>query len=81
MSVLAMMKVKGDTARFRRVLETETERLQGLAAQARAAGAVHHRFGVGDGYVLIVDEWETAEDFQGLMANPETGEVMGDMGR
>jgi len=74
------MKVKGDTAQFRRVLEEETDRIQGLAAQARAAGCIHHRFAVGDGFVLVVDEWETAEAFQGFISSPEIAAVMGDMG-
>ena len=60
MSVVVTMKVKGDTAQFRRMLETETDRIQALAAQARDAGCIHHRFAVGDGFVMVVDEWETA---------------------
>jgi heme-degrading monooxygenase HmoA len=80
MSVVVTMKVKGDTAQFRSVLETESERLRGLAAQARAAGCIHHRFAVGDGFVLVVDEWDSAEAFQGFISSPEIAQVMGDMG-
>jgi hypothetical protein len=38
---------------------------------SRTAGAIHHRFGVGDGFVIVVDEWQTAEQFEAFMANPE----------
>jgi hypothetical protein len=80
MSVLVTMRVKGDTAQFRRVLETETERLQALAARARDAGCIHHRFAVGDGFVMAVDEWGTAEAFQSFITSPEIAEAMSDMG-
>jgi hypothetical protein len=80
MSVIVTMKMPGDTAQFRRALVSETERLQGFAAQARAAGAIHHRFGVGDGFVVVVDEWDSAESFQRFFGSPEIAEIMGEMG-
>jgi len=80
MSVVVTMKVKGDTARFRQMLDTETELLQGLAARARDAGCIHHRFAVGEDFVIVVDEWETADGFHGFISSPEIAEVMGDMG-
>jgi quinol monooxygenase YgiN len=43
-----------------------------MAEQAKASGGgIHHRFAVGDGFVLVVDEWETAEHFQSFFANPD----------
>ncbi len=43
-----------------------------MSIVARSApGAIHHRFGVGDGFVLVVDEWETIEQFQQFFSNPE----------
>jgi hypothetical protein len=80
MSVLVTMKVKGDTDQFRQVLSTEGDQLRGLAEKARAAGAIHHRFGVGDGYVVVVDEWDNAESFQGFISSDEIAAVMGQMG-
>jgi len=80
MSVVVTMKVNGDTAQFRRTLETETDRIQALAARAREQGCIHHRFAVGDGFVMVVDEWETAEAFQGFISSPELVEIMGEMG-
>ena len=36
-----------------------------------SGGGIHHRFAVGDGFVLVVDEWESAEHFGKFFANPD----------
>jgi quinol monooxygenase YgiN len=71
MSVLVVGTFRGDTATFRKALEERPEDFTRLADKSKAAGAIHHRFGVGDGVVVIVDEWESAEQFQAFMAEPE----------
>ena len=38
------------------------------------------RFGIGDGYVLVVDEWESVEDFQKFMADPDLQAFIGSVG-
>jgi hypothetical protein len=58
MSVLVLGKFPGDTAVFKKVLTDRADDLAGLSEQARAAGAIHHTFGVGDGVIILVDEWE-----------------------
>ena len=58
------MRVPGDTDQFRRFISSEAGQLNDIADAARAGGCIHHRFSVGDGYVLVVDEWESAEAFQ-----------------
>jgi heme-degrading monooxygenase HmoA len=80
MSVLVTMKVSGDTEQFRQVMETQPDRISGLAEQARAEGCIHHQFAVGDGFVVVVDEWETAEAFQAFITSDAIAAVMGDMG-
>jgi heme-degrading monooxygenase HmoA len=80
MSVLVTMKVKGDTDQFRRFLETDADRLKEIAKSGQAAGAIHHRFGVGDGFVLVIDEWGSAEAFQAFIGSDEIAEVMRDAG-
>jgi hypothetical protein len=80
MSVLVTIKVAGDTAQFRQVIENESERIQGLSEKARAAGCIHHRWGVGDGFVVVVDEWDSPASFQGFFSSPEIGQAMVDMG-
>jgi heme-degrading monooxygenase HmoA len=71
MSVLVIAKIPGDTAKFRQSLTDRAGEYEKVVAEARAAGAVHHRFGIGDGFVLVVDEWETPEQFQRFFSAPE----------
>ena len=71
MTVLVTGKVRGDTAKFRQSLTDRAGEYAEISAMARAAGGIHHRFGIGDGFVLIVDEWESAEHFQKFFDNPE----------
>jgi hypothetical protein len=81
MSVLVTMRVSGDTEKFRQLMATDEERLRRIADAARESGCIHHRFGVGDGFILVVDEWESPEAFQQFFAsNPDIPEVMRDAG-
>jgi hypothetical protein len=61
MSVLITVKVTGDTAAFRQAVTERADEFAKIGESARGFGAIHHRFGVGDGYVLAVDEWESPE--------------------
>jgi heme-degrading monooxygenase HmoA len=48
-----------------------------VAEAAKDAGAIHHQFLLGDGEVVIVDEWDTAESFQAFFAgNPDIPGLM-----
>ena len=71
MSVLVIGKFQGDTATFRQAVAERAGEFAKYADMARAAGGIHHRFGTGDGFVLVVDEWETVEHFQKFFANPD----------
>ncbi|HEY2692857.1 MAG TPA: hypothetical protein VGJ50_30785 [Streptosporangiaceae bacterium] len=80
MSVLVLGKFQGDTDKFRRALVDRAGEFAKISEMARAAGGVHHRFGVGDGYVVLVDEWETVEQFQQFFANPDLQAFIGEIG-
>ncbi len=80
MSVLVTMKVKGDTDQFRRFIGSEGDRLREVAQSARDAGAIHHRFGVGEGFVVVIDEWDSAESFQRFISSDAVVAVIGEMG-
>ena len=80
MSVLIIGKLQGDTAKFRQALTDRADEFAKIADTARAAGAIHHRFGVGDGFVVIVDEWESAEHFQRFFADPDLQAFIGSAG-
>ena len=70
MSVIVIARVQGDTAKFRQSLADRSDEYAKIVDSAKAAGAIHHRFGVGDGFVLIQDEWDTAEHFQRFFSDP-----------
>ena len=80
MSVLVIGKFKGDTAKFRRALADRADEFAKISEESKAVGGLHHQFGVGDGYVLIIDEWESVEQFQKFMANPELQAFIGSVG-
>ncbi len=80
MSVLVIGKFQGDTATFRQALAERAGEFEKVAAEAKTQGALHHRFGTGDGYVVIVDEWETVEQFQQFFSNPDLQAFIGTIG-
>jgi quinol monooxygenase YgiN len=80
MSVLVTIKFQGDTAVFRQALADRADEFAKIAEQSRSSGAIHHRFGVGDGFVLVVDEWESAEGFQRFFSDPELQSFIGSAG-
>ena len=78
--MLVTGKFQGDTAKFRQALVDRAGEFEKIADMARAEGAIHHRFGVGDGFVMIVDEWASAEHFQRFFANPDLQAFIGSVG-
>src|ERR1700759_447620 len=80
MSVLISAKFKGDTMKFKKALANRADDLVKSAEAARAAGAIHHRFGVGDDFVLVVDEWETVDQFEKFISRPEMQQMIADLG-
>jgi hypothetical protein len=80
MSMLVIGKFQGDTAKFRRALTERSGEFAKISDMARSAGGIHHRFGVGDGFVMIIDEWETAEQFQQFFSNPDLQAFIGSVG-
>ena len=80
MSVLIIAKFTGDTAKFRQALTDRAGEFEKIGAMARTAGGIHHRFGIGDGFVLVVDEWESVEHFQQFFSNPDLQAFIGSVG-
>jgi len=80
MSVLVTVKIKGDVAAFRKSLVDHAADLEKFAAIGRENGAIHHRFGIGDGYVLVIDEWESVEQFEKFFGDPDMHAFIGSMG-
>jgi quinol monooxygenase YgiN len=80
MSVLVITKLQGDTAKFRQALASRGDEFAKIIDSARAAGALHHRFGVGDDFVVVVDEWDSADHFQRFFADPSLQEFIASTG-
>lgn len=80
MSVIVVAKFQGDTATFRQALTGRAGEFEKWGDLARASGGIHHRFGIGDGYVVVVDEWESVDHFQQFFGNPELQAFIGTVG-
>jgi heme-degrading monooxygenase HmoA len=80
MSVLVVVTVAGDTTTFESFMAASADRVVALTEKAKAAGCLGHRFALGDGQVVVVDEWESAEQFQEFFSSPDIRSVMGEMG-
>ena len=80
MSVLVIGKFQGDTTKFRQALTERADEFAKISDGAQSAGAIHHRFGIGDGFVLIVDEWGSVEQFQQFFSNPDLQAFIGSVG-
>jgi hypothetical protein len=79
-SVLIIGKFHGDTAKFRQALTDRADEFAKIGDTARASGGIHHRFGIGDGFVVVMDEWESAEHFQQFFADPALQAFIGSVG-
>lgn len=77
MSAIITLRIQADTAKFQDFVSQNPDTLRAIGEEARSKGCQAHQFGVGDGFVLVVDEWESAEQFQSFFeGNPQIGEVM-----
>jgi quinol monooxygenase YgiN len=81
MSVVMTLRVKADPARVEEFANANAELMQTIADRARAGGCISHAFYGGEGEVLVLDEWESAEAFQRFFdGSPEIPEMMGSVG-
>jgi quinol monooxygenase YgiN len=80
MSVLVVVDVTGDTMTFQKALADRADEFVAVSDRAKEMGAIHHRFGIGDGHIVAVDEWETAEAFQAFFGDPKMQEFVGSIG-
>lgn len=80
MSVLVIGKFQGDTETFRQAIVERADEFAEIGERARAAGAIHHRFGVGADHVVVCDEWESVPHFEKFFSNPELQAFIGSVG-
>ncbi|MDJ0459677.1 hypothetical protein PUN71_020920 [Arthrobacter sp. NQ7] len=80
MSDIVTAKVFVDSSLFIKSLDERADEYRKIADSAQARGAIHHQFAVGDGFVLVIDEWESAAGFEKFFSDPELRAFMGSVG-
>ena len=80
MSILVIGKFQADTAKFRQALTERAGEFEKMSKAAQAAGGIQHRFGIGDGFVLVSDEWQSIEQFQQFFSDPDLQAFIGSIG-
>jgi hypothetical protein len=63
-SVIMTLRVPADTAKFEQYAASHKDLMKSIAADGKAAGAIHHLFALGEGEVVVVDEWPDEKSFQ-----------------
>jgi hypothetical protein len=64
MSVIVIGRFKADPADLKKLFAERAADFKAVSDEAKGVGALHHRFAAGDGEVIIIDEWNSAEEFQ-----------------
>lgn len=72
MSVIVMGRVAVEPHIMKKVMEERADDFLAVAADARSKGCLHHQFVIAGNEVGLVDEWESAEQFQEFFANQAT---------
>jgi len=80
MAVVVLARMKVDPASFKKVHDARSDDFRAVMAQAQKAGVLHHRFILGDGEVVIIDDWPSAEAFQKFFDNATVASLMQDAG-
>jgi|SRR5580704_6134679 heme-degrading monooxygenase HmoA len=80
MSVMVIVKVPGDVDKARSLFAERAEEMQAIAESGRAAGALHHKFAVGEHELIVVDEWKSAAAFEAFFSDPRIAALMADGG-
>jgi hypothetical protein len=75
-SVIVIGRFSADTANLERLWRERPEDFESVSADSKTQGAISHRWGFGDGQVLLVDEWSDAESFHRFFDNQQTIPVL-----
>jgi len=72
MSVLVIGRMPVDTANVEQLWKERPADFEAVAAEAKTVGAIHHRWGFGNGELVIIAEWDSVESFQKFFESNET---------
>jgi hypothetical protein len=78
MSVTVILHIPvSDVTKAIEGLHSSAKVLEEISASTKSAGMLHHRFVSGDGELVVIDEWDTAEQFQSFFdGNSKVAAVM-----
>ena len=80
MSVIVTVVIPADVEQFTSWVASDIENITAISQKGKEAGAIHHRFAIGEGSILVLDEWTSAEAFNEFFASPEIAEAMANGG-
>jgi hypothetical protein len=82
MSVIVILRIPGNPANLESYAAGPGGDVMRRVAEAgKAAGAIRHSFGGGDGEILVVDEWPDAQSFEAFFAGQsDIADIMRDGG-
>jgi hypothetical protein len=82
MSVVVTVKFPvADVAKAIEGLHANASFFEEMVSITKGTGILSHRFVSGEGELMVIDEWEKAEQFQSFFAaNPKIGDVMASIG-
>ena|ERR1700733_14284449 len=82
MSVLVTIRFSvSDVARAIEGLRGNANFLEEITESTKGQGMLHHRFVAGERELMVVDEWDTAEQFQSFFeGNTQVEHVMASIG-
>ena len=83
MSVIMVLQMDGDPAKFEEYGAANPEKMAGIRDRAVEKGLIAHRFFADDnGHVLVVDEWPDRESFESFFGevHSEIGAMMQEVG-
>jgi len=80
MSYTVLIKFAGDVEVFQKAMADRADEFRAIADKGRSLGAITHRFAVGDGFIIAVDEWDNPASFQTFSSDPEFQAFVGSVG-
>jgi len=82
MSVVVTLKFPvADVAKAIAGLHANASFFEDTSASTKGQGVISHRFVAGENDLMVIDEWENADQFHSFFAaNPKIGDVMGSIG-
>jgi hypothetical protein len=70
-----------DVEKAKAGLQANAALLEEITVDTKAGGLIHHTFVAGEGELVVIDEWKTAEQFQSFFGgNAKVAKVMESIG-